>query len=292
MNTRIALILSLSLASCTPWAPLDIDSFLPPADGAVSDAAPADVAPVEASSDSGTVLRADIPGADVVVFADRGIVWIADAPVAADVAVATDAGTVADAAREDAPVVPVDAPVAATDAPLACGPLEGVCGGVCVALLFDPAHCGRCGEACPADPHGEAVCRGGRCGVVCAAGYADCGRGCMRVSDDPANCGACGAAEVCAEGACRGCDEGESACGGRCVTLNTAEHCGSCSHRCPLCATCTGGNTCAYTSCAAGRAGAWTLCPSGCVDVVSDDQNCLGCGNVCAAGTHCRGGCN
>ena len=227
MTTRTASLALLLTIGCVPWSRIGDD--FPPPDGATD-------APVEASADSGTVLTVDGAGADVTVV-DDGVVWLTDrVPVASDVATATDAGT-ADVplAREDAPPVAE----ASADVPAACGALEMRCGGACVAVLFDPAHCGRCGEACPADEHGEAVCRGGRCGVDCATGYADCGHGCQRVSDDHANCGACGRAcdgnEACRDGTCLAvCVSGMTMCDGTCVNIaSDRANCGRCGLRCP-----------------------------------------------------------
>jgi hypothetical protein len=81
------------------------------------------------------------------------------------------------------------------------------------------SHCGACGRACPMGPQTVGrTCTAGRCGAVCAAGFADCNGdpsdGCevdLRTSD--AHCGACGNAcgtGRCASGACLPC----GACGG------------------------------------------------------------------------------
>ena len=302
MKTRI-LALSLCLAGCAPVFrfPGDWDAA-PDAADARTDAARADATDSardargdasDARVDRAEVLSVDVPGADVVVMGgDSAVVWITDAPDASDAGV--------DVATADVPMVDaqalVDAPSMA-DVAQPCGVLEARCGGACVPLLTTAEHCGACGRACPSPANGVAVCNGGRCEVACAEGYADCGRGCQSTASDHDNCGACGQVcgtrETCVAGNCAGCATGESVCGGACVRLDTAEHCGSCAHRCPLGAACVRGDTCEYTSCAAGRdAGTWTLCPDGCVDVRSDDRNCLGCGNACPAGTRCLGGCN
>lgn len=303
-TTRLLpLCLALLAPACVDFAAVDRGALTAP------DAA------ADAPADRADVLAVDAPGADVVVIdtGDAVVVWLSDREDAGQADAPADAGTPSDAPdvsdagtpAADAPdALPVDAGASdagtpAEDAAPACGGLELRCHDGCRAVLSDPMNCGACGRQCPSSATGAGYCAGGRCEVDCAAGWATCGAAACgtNVASDHANCGACGracgGAEVCRAGACVGCGAGEAACDNACVRLDTAEHCGSCSHRCSLGARCAGGTTCEYTSCAAGRdAGIWTVCPDGCVDVGRDDRNCLGCGNVCAAGTHCRGGCN
>lgn len=305
-HTTRVLALSLCLTGCAPALrfPGDWDAA-PDAAAPLGDASRADTsdAPRDARGDASDarvdraeVLSVDVPGADVVVMGgDSAVVWITDAPDASDAGAPVDAPIVADVPAVDVQA-PVDAPVVADVLP-PCGVLEARCGGACVPLLTTAEHCGACGRACPSPANGVGVCNGGRCEVACADGYADCGRGCQGTASDRENCGGCGfvcgTRETCVAGNCAGCATGESVCGGACVRLDTAEHCGSCTSRCPLGTRCASAGICEYTSCAAGRdAGTWTLCPDGCVDVRGDDRNCLGCGNVCPAGTRCRSGCN
>ncbi len=100
------------------------------------------------------------------------------------------------------------------------GPTElRECSGQSVDILSDVAHCGRCGNACPApSAKGNAtgpVCRAGVCGVACEPGFNDCdGRannGCEVQEDlfqtSREHCGGCnmpcrGAGRMCSGGQC------------------------------------------------------------------------------------------
>lgn len=53
------------------------------------------------------------------------------------------------------------------------------CGGSCVALATDTAHCGRCERRCPAVEHGTATCAVGACGARCDEGYLPSGSLCL-----------------------------------------------------------------------------------------------------------------
>jgi hypothetical protein len=76
------------------------------------------------------------------------------------------------------------------------------------------ANCGACGNVCPSGPHGESVCRAGRCEFACEAGFEDCMSevaGCetdLRTSPD--HCGSCAAPDSscryrrCRDGKCLG----------------------------------------------------------------------------------------
>jgi MYXO-CTERM domain-containing protein len=63
--------------------------------------------------------------------------------------------------------------------------------------LVDPAHCGGCGNACPAMPNALPGCAAGQCAIVeCLPGWGDCNGimddGCERdLTADTANCGLC-----------------------------------------------------------------------------------------------------
>lgn len=308
--TPTARILTLAalLAGCAPALrfPGDWDAS-PDASEARTDASRADATDSarDARSDAGDarvdraeVLSVDVPGADVVVFADSAVVWIADAPDASDAGV-VDAPVVA-----DVPAVDVQAPVDAPSAPDVlppCGVLEARCGGACVPLLTTAAHCGACGRACPSPAGGVGVCNGGRCEVACAEGYADCGRGCQSVESDRENCGRCGSVcgtrETCVAGNCAGCATGESVCGGRCMDLSEdAANCGSCGNVCPVGMACIRGSGCGWVSCDggtrrdAGLRAIWTRCPDGCFDFENDDHHCGSCVRSCPSGQHCGGG--
>ncbi|MFO0626252.1 MAG: hypothetical protein U0325_11610 [Polyangiales bacterium] len=102
-----------------------------------------------------------------------------DAPVAFDAGPLDDAQLDPDVSSTsdvpdpaDVPVTPVDAGGCANDS--ACRGDQRCCGGVCVDLQRDLAHCGSCGRACTV-PTGTAVCASGVCAVgVCPAPLADC----------------------------------------------------------------------------------------------------------------------
>lgn len=253
MSTRIAFALSLCLAGCAPALrfPGDWDAA-PDASEARTDASRADApdSPRDARSDvadapRAEVLSVDVPGADVVVFADSAVVWITDAPDASDAGTVVDAPIVADVPAVDVQAT-ADVPPA-VDALPPCGVLEARCGGACVPLLTTAAHCGACGRACPSPANGVGVCNGGRCEVACSEGYADCGRGCQSVESDRENCGACGQVcgtrETCIAGNCAGCATGESVCDGACVRLDTDRNCQVCGRACEL------GTYCASDGC-------------------------------------------
>jgi hypothetical protein len=158
-------------------------------------------------------------------------------------------------------------------APVGCAAGLTDCGGICVDLVNDRNHCGRCGAACA-----EFVnCWESNCGgipdppvtVTCAAGLANCGAYCADTRTDAANCGLCGWAcssgSICMGGFCTlaACPAGTSRCGalGICVDLNyDAGNCGACGNACPAGLICCGG---------------------GCVDISSDPKNCGRCHAGC-----------
>ncbi len=71
-----------------------------------------------------------------------------------------------------------------------------------MSLQSDPAHCGKCANACKV---GQA-CYKGACWSVCSTGLTYCSGKCVNVSTDDTNCGACGTAckttEKCSAGKC------------------------------------------------------------------------------------------
>jgi len=127
---------------------------------------------------------------------------------------------------------------------LVCPQGELDCGGTCVALDSDPAHCGACGNACGA----LQVCDGGAC--ACAPDVAACGGACADLRIDPQNCGTCGTrcgtSTVCdgASGciAPAACLAPQTVCGGSCVDLGASpSHCGACGHACAAGEACIAG---------------------------------------------------
>ena len=64
---------------------------------------------------------------------------------------------------------------------------ETDCGGECVDIRSEPAHCGECGRACP---EGE-VCALGECRGDCPDPLVSCGRACVDLQIDPRHCGVC-----------------------------------------------------------------------------------------------------
>jgi len=140
-----------------------------------------------------------------------------------------------------------------------CAPSHQDCDGVaengCESeRASDPAHCGRCRNACTADG-GEARCMGGACTTLtCPPGFADCNQrasdGCeVDLSRNAGHCGVCEFAcsgrlrdamdFACVQGMCRTirCRAGYADCdrvpANGCETdLSTAANCGSCGTRC------------------------------------------------------------
>ncbi len=128
-----------------------------------------------------------------------------------------------------------------------------------------PAHCGTCGNVCPAGgPNQLATCASSVCGTSCAAGFADCNAittdGCETpTATDPMHCGTC--ATVCPGGsnATPGCAAGV-------CTMTCAANFGDCDH----------------------------VAANGCeVDLRASDQNCGACGTRCPGMRVCIAGvCN
>jgi hypothetical protein len=128
---------------------------------------------------------------------------------------------------------------------LVCPVGEVDCGGRCVSLLSDAAHCGACGSACGA----LEACSAGSCG--CAAGVAVCGGACTDLARDAQHCGACetacGATAYCttqgdATACTDACPQGFTACGRACVELaSDRQNCGACGNACGAGETCRDG---------------------------------------------------
>jgi hypothetical protein len=153
---------------------------------------------------------------------------------------------------------------ACTDAPAGCSGAQAVCNGNCVNLSNDANHCGACDHSC-----GDGfVCADSECQSVCSNDDIWCDGRCTSPLDDPENCGTCGkgcqVGAVCRSGTCR-CAAGYLDCGGRCVL--PADDAGTCKCQ-----------------------GALTLCTAGCVDLLSDPDNCGSCGRTCGSGLGCISG--
>jgi hypothetical protein len=204
-----------------------------------------------------------------------------------------------------------------------CGADETPCGSTCARLKVDDLNCGSCGRACEAgkacanaachptscngmscDP--SSVCFENECtdkscvGVVCPSGTTcsqgacvcgggrlDCAGRCVEVSSDDANCGACGAscgaAESCARGACLPDDCPGTACDALSVCYQ-----GACTERSCVGVTCEGGKQCSQGTCVCptGR----LTCSGACVDPLTDEAACGGCGRACGAAETCAQG--
>ena len=156
-----------------------------------------------------------------------------------------------------------------------CCPTNSAPGFACVDLLVDPANCGGCNLACDAGSCVSGVC-GSATALTCGAALGDfCGLDAGSYS-----------AVCCASG---------------CGTLNVDRNCGSCGHDCTASGeVCVAEPLCGFASCAGLDAGAvcaldagvGSCCGgAGCIDLLSDPQNCGACGLSCAdAGGPCAAG--
>ena len=178
------------------------------------------------------------------------------------------------------------------------------------------AHCGTCGTACPSPANAAATCAAGRCGLTCAAGYANCdgdaANGCETdLRTTATSCGRCGAVctvsggtPACIDGACTiatcggsfaNCD-GVSGNGCETDTRSAAGHCGACGRACPAAPNAT--PTCAASACGTRCSPSFADCDAaaanGCeTDTRNSVVHCGACGRACAVnnGTAgCSGG--
>jgi len=221
----------------------------------------------------------------------------------------------------DAVAVTVDAApardVPVVDTPVSCAAPRLACGGGCVDVSINPAHCGGCGRACAT---GE-TCVAGACQSPCAAPRAMCSGACVDRSTDAANCGACGrlcaSGQTCTAGVCASvCPAPRAMCGSACVDRSTdAANCGACGVRCLTGQSCTAGVCRSPTPTSgvgqpcsrASLCGGGLLCrldwPSGyCTDYCYDDGDCDPgsvcisdgfddfCARACTASSQCRAG--
>ena len=159
-----------------------------------------------------------------------------------------------------------------------CGCPDGQiwCGGRCVDVMNDDAHCSACGVVCdpsgggqPPRPNAVYGCIGGQCNQLkCTGRFADCDgneeNGCETPLTTAANCGGCGLA--CASGQeCR---------------LTGANNVPTC--------TCAPGETQCGAPCPEG-----STCSSSCADLLTNGHNCGGCGISCATNSpHTFGSCS
>ncbi len=158
------------------------------------------------------------------------------------------------------------------------------CGGVCVDVERDRAHCGACNNGCGA---GE-VCANGVCSLDCQEGFLRCGPAESPYCTDPVrdreNCHTCGnvcpARTVCVNRACV-CIEGLQQCPGvGCTDVFTDKaNCGSCGQAC------TAGEVCINGQCAVTCQAPLVNCGGYCKDTAVDPNHCGACGTTCASNT-------
>ena len=193
-------------------------------------------------------------------------------------------------------------------------------------LTSDVKNCGSCGMVCAA-PNAALTCQGAMCQLQsCNQGFSDCDNNALNgcesiVSRDLKNCGACGvvcpvpanATAACSSGVCGlgSCMYGWGDCNKNvndgCETdLLQVNNCGACGAMCAVPA--NGVASCKMATCAVGSCGpGYSDCDNkfvnGCeINVLTDGNNCGGCGSVCvppanmktgcAAGKCMPGGCN
>ena len=188
------------------------------------------------------------------------------------------------------------------------------CNGDCIDTTTDPRNCGACGTACML-PNDGTSCTGSACTAgTCTPGYGDCNSdstdGCeVNLTTDVTNCAACG--KVCsfknAQSGCSGtgcylkaCAFGFDDCdsdvntGCETGTLSDPKNCGGCGVHCPSLPhavnVCANAN-CQLTSCSAGYGNCNNVNKDGCeVALLTDVNNCGGCGTACPKGQVCKGG--
>jgi hypothetical protein len=177
----------------------------------------------------------------------------------------------------------------------------------------DPDNCTGCGFACSNNHVAKRTCDDG-CTGTCAAGFGDCNGdkytdGCeTQIASDVENCGGCGLAcsnrhvkASCSSGQCDGacapnfadCNGDKLADGCESDARVDTKNCGACGIACstnhvtPLCmaGTCAGPCRGGFDDCNGDKQA------DGCeVDTQNDEENCGGCGNVCADGSSCLNG--
>jgi len=160
-------------------------------------------------------------------------------------------------------------------------------------MQTDPANCGTCNLVCNL-ANATVRCTDGTCVVdKCDSGFENCsgdpGAGCQTdLAKDRFNCGECNtvcpANQVCDNGACGTCPDGQTVCKNDCKDLaNDANHCGKCGQACQNGQSCEQG---LCTGCPTGL----TDCNGVCQDLGTDPNNCGTCGNTCSSGQSCEQG--
>lgn len=185
----------------------------------------------------------------------------------------------------------------------------------CEANLSLPAHCGSCGNVCPARANASTTCTSGTCGFACNTGFGDCdgtaSNGCeVTLGTNASHCGTCGnlcpvpanATATCVGGACGfNCTTGWGNCDGNAANGCEANfsqniaHCGGCGQAC------TGTFPHATVACLSGSCGivceaGWGDCDgvmgNGCeVDLESNADHCGTCSVACPDATNASGVC-
>ena len=144
----------------------------------------------------------------------------------------------------------------------------------------------------------QVSCQGG---PACAGVDQCCASGCTNVDTDPYNCGGCGRACVygapCVGGVCEATCNGGPVCTGvdtccytGCTDTQTnPNNCGGCGYACPPNFTCVASTCTPPITCNGGPpcSGVQQCCPSGCVDIDTNPDNCGKCGLVCPTSYTC-----
>ena len=150
----------------------------------------------------------------------------------------------------------------------------------------DSGGCGQLGAPCAGrdDCCAEFDCGGG----ICRVRHSDCVSG-----DDPcSSTPECCFDRVCTTGRCVApgetpleCPDGQTACGGECVDVQTdTANCGACGVSCG--GACENGTCVDQPACPDGQ----TDCGGFCTDTTSDLNNCGGCGTACPPNAICSDG--
>jgi hypothetical protein len=225
-----------------------------------------------------------------------------------------------DAGRDAGPLPPTDAGGSVCSAAGGCPATQRCCNDRCanreVPVGDDGRsdssfqHCGTCNSACDLDRASACSRTGGAPRCMCGEGSPCTGDAvcvpifggtfdCTDLDTDEDNCGsvgnACADGEDCVAGNCTCGDSGacgadEACCGGECIdTASDPENCGGCGLACaPYGNRCVSGDClCGTASCARpSGTNLGQICCSGACRA-QDNNNCHGCGTMCAAGSSC-----